>query len=183
MGSFYAATLYPKENTEDVKNILEGKNFYLCAKDDGYRLVTEEKMDEQNPAEIKKFTRELSSKTDKSVISYMIHDSDVLYFIIYKNGKEIFVIDNEEEYFNDGEFIRKEKENIPSIFGIDEIRWKTETCMEKFEECTFADDFLLSLLKILKLPDWVCGIGYRYLEEDATLKSALQKDGIEIHKR
>ena len=29
MGSFYTATLYPKENTEDVKNILEGKNFYL----------------------------------------------------------------------------------------------------------------------------------------------------------
>ena len=28
----------------------------------------------------------------------MIHDSDVLWFSIYKKGKEIFILDNTDEY-------------------------------------------------------------------------------------
>ena len=59
MGSFYTATLYPYERNEDVKKILKGRNFFICSKNDNYNLVSEEKMDEQNQADIKNFVKKL----------------------------------------------------------------------------------------------------------------------------
>lgn len=171
MRSFYTATLYPK-----------GKNFYICSKEDDYNLVTEEKMDEQNPIDILEFVKKLSSKTDKPVITYMIHDSSVLWFLIYENGDEIFIFDNSDEYFCDGKFIQKEKKNIPQIFGINENDWKKEINKDKFQKCIFADEFLMALITTLKLPDWVVGIGYNYLSEDDTFVSELKKGGINIEK-
>lgn len=182
MGSFYTATLYPKEKTEDVKKILKGRNFYICSKNDNYNLVSEEKMDEQNQTIIKDFVKKLSATTEKPIITYMIHDSDVLWFSIYKDGKEIFILDNTAEYFSGGEFVLKEKEDISKVFNIDKNLWKTEISKSKFEECTFADDFLMALIKILKLPVWVGGIGYTYLAEDEEFVDELKDYGIKIEK-
>lgn len=182
MGSFYTATLYPKEKTNEIKNILKGKKFFLCSKDDEYNLVTEEKMDEQNPFAILEFIKNISTKMDKPIISYMIHDSDVLWFVVYKNGKQVFILDNTDEYFSDGEFILNGKEDIPLVFGIDNENWKNEISKEKFEECTFADEYLVKILKLLNLPEWVEGIGYTYLSEDEDFLSYLKKDGINIEK-
>ena len=182
MGSFYTATLYPSEKTEDVKKILNGRRFYICSKDDSYNLVSEEKMDEQNQIVIKDFVKKLSATTEKPIITYMVHDSDVLWFSIYKNGKEIFILDNTDEYFDGGEFILEEKEDISKIFNIDKNLWKTEITKEEFEECIFADDFLMTLMKILKLPIWVGGIGYTYLSEDEDFISQLKDDGVKIEK-
>ncbi len=181
MGSFYTATLYPKENNQDVKNILKGRNFYICSKNDNYNLVTEKQMDcEQNTYVILNFVKELSLKTHRPVISYLIHDSDVLYFVIYKEGREIFLITNEDEYFSDGEFIQRETEDVPTVFGIDEKEFHSEICKNKFEECIFADDFLLSILKVLNLPCWCNGIGYNYLEDDEDFKNRLESNSIKI---
>lgn len=182
MGSFYTATLYPKEKTEDVKKILKGRKFFICSKNDDYNLVSEEKMDEQNEILIKDFVRKLSATTGKPVITYMIHDSDVLWFSIYKDGKEIFILDNTDAYFSGGKFVLKEKEDISKVFNIDKNLWKTEISKSKFEECTFADEFLMTLIKILKLPVWVEGIGYMYLSEDEDFVSYLEDDGIKIEK-
>jgi hypothetical protein len=182
MGNFYTATLYPSEKTEDVKRILNGKNFYICSKNDSYNLVSEEKMDEQNSILIMDFIKKLSATTEKPIITYMIHDSDVLWFSIYKNGKEIFIIDNTAEYFSGGKFILTEKEDISKIFGIDKNIWKTEITKAKLEECTFADEFLMTLIKILKLPIWVEGIGYSYLAKDEDFVANLKDNGIKIEK-
>ncbi|MBR3812831.1 MAG: hypothetical protein IKK38_03050 [Spirochaetaceae bacterium] len=182
MGSFYTATLYPYEKNEDVKKILKGRNFFICSKNDNYNLVSEEKMDEQNQADIKNFVKKLSATTEKPIITYMIHDSDVLWFSIYKKGKEIFILDNTDEYFSGGKFILKEKEDISKIFNIDKNLWKTEITKAKFEECIFADEFLMTLIKILKLPIWVEGIGYTYLSEDEDFMSNLKDAGVKIEK-
>ena len=182
MGSFYTAALYPNEKNEDVKEILKGRKFYICSKNENYNLVSEEKMDEQNQKLIKDFVQKLSAKTDKPIISYMIHDSDVLWFTIYKNGIEIFILDNTDEYFSGGKFILKEKEDISKIFNIDKNLWKTEITEKKFKECIFADEFLVTLLKILNLPIWIEGIGYTYLSENEDFVSDLKDDGIKIEK-
>lgn len=182
MGNFYTATLYPNEKTEDVKKILNGRKFYICSKNDSYNLVSEEKMDEQNQIVIKDFVKKLSATTEKPIITYMIHDSDVLWFSIYKNGNEVFIIDNTAEYFSGGKFILTEKEDIFKIFDIDKNLWKAEITKAKFEECTFADEFLMTLIKILKLPIWVEGIGYTYLSEDENFVTYLKDDGIKIEK-
>ena len=182
MGNFYTATLYPNEKTEDVKKILNGRKFYICSKNDSYNLVSEEKMDEQNSILIMDFIKKLSATTEKPIITYMIHDSDVLWFSIYKNGKEIFIIDNTAEYFSGGKFILTEKEDISKIFGIDKNIWKTEITKAKLEECTFADEFLMTLIKILKLPIWVEGIGYSYLAKDEDFVANLKDNGIKIEK-
>ena len=182
MGSFYTATLYPYERNEDVKKILKGRNFFICSKNDNYNLVSEEKMDEQNQADIKNFVKKLSATTEKPIITYMIHDSDVLWFSIYKKGKEIFILDNTDEYFSGGKFILKEKEDISKIFNIDKNLWKTEITKAKFEKCIFADEFLMTLIKILKLPIWVEGIGYTYLSEDEDFMSNLKDAGVKIEK-
>ena len=131
MGNFYTATLYPSEKTEDVKRILNGKNFYICSKNDSYNLVSEEKMDEQNSILIMDFIKKLSATTEKPIITYMIHDSDVLWFSIYKNGNEVFIIDNTAEYFSGGNFILTEKEDIFKIFDIDKNIWKAEKSVIK----------------------------------------------------
>lgn len=182
MGSFYTATLYPNEKTEDVKKILNGRKFYICSKNDSYNLVSEEKMDEQNQIVIKDFVKKLSATTEKPIITYMIHDSDVLWFSIYKNGNEVFIIDNIAEYFSGGKFILTEKEDIFKIFDIDKNLWKAEITKAKFEECIFADEFLMTLIKILKLPIWVEGIGYTYLSEDENFVAYLKDNGIKIEK-
>ena len=59
---------------------------------------------------------------------------------------------------------------------------KDATSKEKFEECTFADEYLVKILKLLNLPEWVEGIGYTYLSEDEDFLSYLKKDGINIEK-
>ncbi|WP_191013757.1 hypothetical protein [Treponema zioleckii] len=181
-GSFYTATLYPKENTEDVKSILQGKNFFICSKAGDYNLVTEEKMDEQNSAVILDFVKKISLKTEKPVVSYIIHDSDVLWFVIYKNGKQIFVLDNSAEYFSGGNFVLKGKDEVHPLFKINKKQWKTEISKEKFRECVFADEYLIKILDILNLPNWVEGIGYSYLSNDEKFVLHLKERGIIIER-
>ena len=181
-GTFYTATLYPKENTRDVKEILSGKKFFICSKADEYNLVTEEKMDMQDSHAILDFVKKISLKTEKPVVSYMIHDSDVLWFVIYKSGKQIFLLDNSDEYFSGGKFVLKGKHKVPSVFKVDQAKWNSEITKEKFEECLFADEFLAKLLNLLKLPEWVAGIGYRYLSEDKDFVLWLKKSGVNIEK-
>ncbi|MCR5506217.1 MAG: hypothetical protein K6F04_00010 [bacterium] len=181
-GSFYTATLYPKENTNDVKKILKGKKYFICSKAEEYNLITEEKMDEQNTSLILDFVKRISSKTEKPIVSYLIHDSDILWFVVFKNGKQIFLLDNTDEYFSGGNFILKGKEKVPTLFNIDANKWKAEISKEKFEECIFSDDYLLKILDILKLPNWVVGIGYTYLSEDKDFISELEKIGINIER-
>lgn len=180
MGSFYTATLYPKENTNEVIELLHGKHFFICSADDDYNLVTEKRMDEQNTQRITNFVKRLSTKVNKPIISYMIYDSDVLWFTIYENGKQIFIFDNSDEYFNNGKFIKAERINIPELFKIDEAQWKKEITINKFKKCGFADDFLITLLKVLKMPTWVESVGYTYLAEDDFFVAELEDEGIKI---
>lgn len=180
MGSFFTATLYPAENRDDVKNILKDRNFFICSKNENYELVTEEKMDEQNTTVIIDFVKSVSMKTEKPIVSYMVHDSDVLYFVIYKNGQQIFITDNTDAYFSNGELIFQENENIPNVFGIDESVWKNEINEEKFLDCVFVEEFLTTVLNVLNLPVWVDGIGYSYLSEDDCFISDLTDDGVII---
>ena len=182
MGSFYTATLFPNEQTQAAKDLLKGRNFYICSKTEDYNLISEQKMEDQYTPIILDFVKALSEKSEKPIISYMIHDSDVLWFVIYKGGKQIFILDNSDEYFSDGDFVQKESANIPELFGIDAKKWKETVCKEKFEEATFADEFLIEILKILKLPDWVGGIGYSYIDEDEDFRSELEDFGIKIEK-
>ncbi len=177
-GSFYTATLYPKENTEDVKKLLKGKNFFICSKAEEYNLVTEEISDELFTMTIPK----LSLKTEKPIISYYIYDSDVLCFAVYQKGKQVFVLDNSHEYFYDAKIILKGKDNIPALFKIDKEKWNAEISKEKFDECIFADEYLLKILDLLNLPKWVEGIGYRYLAEDKAFVSELKEFGIVVEK-
>lgn len=183
MGSFFTRTLFPKENVDDVKTVLGNSNFYICSKtDETYAFVSEEKMDEQNDILIAQFVRTISSKTEKPIISFCVHDSDVLSFSIYKNGKQIFVIDNGDEYFNGGDLIFSGSENVPSLFDVDENLWNENITVGKFQDCIFAEEFLFSLLEILRLPTWTNGLGYNYLNEDESFISEMGEHGIVVER-
>lgn len=179
-GSFYTATLYPKESTDTVKSLLKGRNYFICSKNEDYHLVTESRMEKQNSKLILDFVKKLSQKSRRPIVSYMIHDSDVLWLVIYKGGKEAFILDNTDKYFSGGKFVQKESVNIPKLFSIDKAEWNEKICEEKFEKALFADEFLFEIMRVLKLPDWAVGLGYNYLKEDEDFRSEAEDSGIII---
>ena len=128
------------------------------------------------------WAKEISSKYDTTYHEDYVFQKSFRGFWLTQNGKQVFILDNTDEYFSDGEFILNGKEDIPLVFGIDNENWKNEISKEKFEECTFADEYLVKILKLLNLPEWVEGIGYTYLSEDEDFLSYLKKDGINSEK-
>lgn len=183
MGGFYSSTLYPKELKSDVKKILAGRSYYTVEKkEDEYALVTEEKMDELNLEEIEKFNITLSKKAHKLIYSFLVYDSDVLWFSIYKEGFEIYNYNNGEAYFNDGSIVIKGTENIPGLLNIDENKWQQLNTPDAIEGYTFVDEYLDEFIKILKLPSWSNGIGYRFLEADKASVDEYRQNGLIIEK-
>jgi hypothetical protein len=65
--------------------------------------IYDEATEDQDSAKLRSLGKALSEATESSVVSILVHDSDILQLDLYEKGKRVDQYDSNPGYFSDGE--------------------------------------------------------------------------------
>lgn len=155
-----------------VLPLLKGRRAFVSPAHDGYVTVYDERCDEGGlyPNE---FASALSEAMDSVAFLVTVHDDDVLYVDVFEKGRRLDEYDSCPNYFND-----EDEEDAPPEGGSPAVLCKTFGCAEEQAVAEvlycqdenspiwiFATERHRALVKLLRLPEFAVGYGYKYLAQ------------------
>lgn len=133
--------------------------------------VYDEATEDQDSDKLDALGKALSESTQSSVVSVLVHDSDVLLLGLFEKGKKVDQYDSHPEYFTG---LEPSKKTLEHAAGKPKS-WKhllaPGTSPEKLaaiwgEEKLFAEETLAQVAQCLDCPAGRMSVGFNYLEKD-----------------
>jgi hypothetical protein len=164
-GSFYSNIVVLSVNAENfVPSLLQmGITAYYVLKNN-IGVIFEDKIDEQSIEYGAILSKNISTIFNSITVYTTIHDSDVVFMYIYKNGQLIFSYNSAPGYFN-GDDLPPQIENIDKLLLEYKDIDKEEFINVLNSNEIFADDLHGDIARILDLPPYSVGFGYTYLND------------------
>src|SRR6188508_270909 len=105
MGSFFTNYQVRHENAGAVRDALvsikRDVRAYISPAKNGWVTVYEEESDTQDDKVIRRIAMGLSRELSCGVFAFLVHDSDVLLYWLYRNGQIEDEFNSSPEYFGD----------------------------------------------------------------------------------
>lgn len=174
MGNFYTNITVRVASSDLILPLLKGRNAFVTPAVHGYVTVYDEKCDDGGlyPNE---FASLLSKYLGTMAIVATVHDDDILYFDVFQSGQRLDEYDSWPNYF-----IAGDKHDLPpeggnpallaKLFGCSDLAHLKEvlyTHDKSSEISIFATARHGALAKLLRLPEFSVGYGYRHLSHGA----------------
>lgn len=177
MGNFYTNYTLRGPSQQAVARALTGRSAIVSTEVNGCVVVFDEVSDGQDQEIIAQLGSTLSSEFDCPVLAVLNHDDDMLWYHLYKGGKLVDEYDSmpddydPDTYYDDDETFSPpaggDAQKLCAAFGSNNVK-AVETVLRKsaFDEndgYTFEVERHSELTKLLGIPSFCAGCGYRYI--------------------
>jgi hypothetical protein len=171
MGLFYSnLTAYAPERPVLLAELRRLRlTAYVSPTIDGHTVVFERAMDEQNPRAIERLGRAVTRGLACSALAAVLHDDDVLYLWLFRNGRVRDRYDSSPAYFDPHSGHRPpeggDAKLICEAFGRPDRRERVEELLradllEEFPDVRGELERHAALAAELGMPWFVAGLGY-----------------------
>ena len=120
----------------------------------------DEESDEQDQEKIAKLAEQLSADLQSAVFAVLNHDSDILWYQLYQNGKLSDEYDSTPGYWSSAEVLAPTGGNAKQICATFNYADAAQIDHVLREEYVFAEDRHADLIRLLNLPS--CALGYGF---------------------
>jgi hypothetical protein len=184
LGNFYTNYTLKGPTQQAVGAALAGRSAIVTPVQDECVVVFDEQSDEQDPAVITELASRLSRELHCPVLAVLNHDDDIFWYRLYLSGELADEYDSSPGYFD-----AEEEPSTPSggdphklctAFGVNDVT-EVEGILRKssYDEggYTFAVDRHADLARVLGIPLFGVGAGFRYVSE-GELPEGLSEDDL-----
>ncbi len=176
MGAFLTNYQIRSDDSAAVRTALEplapGRAYVSPAKN-GWVTVYEETSDDQDDAVLRKLAMGLSRSLKTAVFAFLVHDSDVLMYFLYRNGQIEDEYNSAPDYFGDGGDADDEGRYRGDVDALlpyclpGTTRAQLDEILHPADEApVFAESALGELAKLLGIDESRVTLGFRYFEEE-----------------
>jgi hypothetical protein len=168
MGSFYTNVTVRHGAVEAVVQALEAlpRTAFVRQPVNGCCVVFDRATEEQDTAELERLVRALSKRLACAVLGVLIHDDDLLYYVLFESGRKTDEYISRPGYFDGGDrppeggAARALAAAFDAHGGAGEVERVLHRAAYRVETERHAD-----LVAALGLPEAAVGTGYRYILE------------------
>ena len=178
MGSFLTNYQVRSDDAAAVRDAvipLVQSRAYVSPPKNGWVTIYDEKSDEQNDAVLRKMAMRLSQTLKTSVFAFLVHDSDILAYWLYRGGDLIDEFDSDPEYFGKrvNEATRaRVRGNTDALLPL----CVSGTTREQIDAVlhdpdggpVFAEELLTELATLLGIDEARVGVGFRYFNDEGS---------------
>jgi hypothetical protein len=187
LGAFYTNITVRAASPDVVVPLLQGRRAFLTPAHGGYITIYEEQCDEGGlyPNE---FASHLSQALGSVAFLVTVHDDDILYVDTFERGERLDEYDSCPNYFSE-----EDEEDAPpeggnpavlcSTFGCGDEKAVADVLYCQDEDSpiwVFATERHRALVKLLGLPEFAVGYGYKYLAQGEVPQELRKEELIEI---
>jgi hypothetical protein len=102
MGGFYGSITLKGSSQQEIVEALHGRRAIVTPKLGDYVVAFDSVCDEQKFDEIQTLTSRLSHELQCFALAVIVHDDDVLVYLLYKNGELVDLYNSSPSYFDSG---------------------------------------------------------------------------------
>lgn len=184
MGNFYTNYTLRGPSQQAVAEALAGCSAIVTPVQDGCVVVFDEQSDEQDMEVITKLAARLSREFTCPVLVVLNHDDDIFWYQLYLSGELADEYDSSPGYFDPSAEpsgpVGGDAQKLCNVFGVSNIA-AVESVLRKssFDESgyTFAVERHTDLARVLGIPSFGVGAGFRYVA-DGELPDGLEEDDL-----
>lgn len=184
MGNFYTNYTLTGPTTQAVVAALGGRSAIVTQAQEGCVVVFDEESEEQDTDVITMLASRLSRKLGCPVLAVFNHDDDILAYWLYLSGELADEYDSSPAYFDPAaEEVSPpaggDAQKLCNAFGASAVA-DVESVLRKVpldDEFYFADDRHRDLARLLGVPLFVVGAGFRYVSR-GELPAGLDNDAL-----
>lgn len=173
MGSFITNFQVRSESSDAVLKAMTPlckARAYVSPPGNGWVTVFDEKCDEQDDAVIRKVATGLTKKLKTSVIAFLVHDSDVLCYWLYRDGKKIDEYNSIPDYFGEAdeeaiEALRGNPEALAACSAASATAADFAKLLDPESQGAFAELTLIELAKLLGIDEHRVSVGFNYFDQ------------------
>ena len=184
MGNFYTNYTLRGPSQQTVAKALAGRSAIVTPAQDGCVVVFDEQSDEQNQEVIIELAARLSREFGCPVLAVLNHDDDIFWYQLYLSGELVDEYDSSPGYFDPAAEPSApaggDAQKLCSAFGSSNVA-EMESVLRKssFDEggYTFAVERHTDLARVLGIPSFGVGAGFRYVA-DGELPDGLEEDDL-----
>ena len=183
MGSFYTNFTLRGPNQLAVVAALAGRSALVTPEQNGCVVVFDEESEEQDTEIIASLASRLSHELDCPVLAVFNHDDDIFWYQLYVSGELTDEYDSSPGYFDPAAEVSPpaggDAQKLCNAFGASAVA-DVESVLRKVpldDEFYFADDRHRDLARLLGVPLFVVGAGFRYVSQ-GELPEGLDEDSL-----
>jgi len=178
MGAFFTNYQVRSESTSRVRDIVGSvaqARAYISPPSNGWVTVYDERSDDQDDAIIQELAGELSGTLKTTVLAFLVHDSDVAMYWLYRDGALVDEFNSNPHYFEDqgeeaGERLRGDTQALLPSCVPGTTAAQLEAILHPAEgRSLMAEDLLADLAPLLGIDPARISIGFRYFEDEQIL--------------
>lgn len=187
MGAFYTNITVRASSPGAVLPLLKGRRAFVTPSRGGYIVIYDEQCDEGGlyPNE---FASHLSQALGSIAFLVTVHDDDILYVDVFANGERLDEYDSCPNYFSEED----EEDDSPeggnpavlcNAFGCKDEKAVADVlyCQDEDSDIwIFATERHRALVKLLDLPEFAVGYGYKYLAQGDVPQELSKEELLEI---
>ena len=187
MGAFYTNITVRASSADVVLPLLQGRRVFVTPAHGGYVTIYDEQCDEGGlfPNE---FATHLSQALGSVAFLVTVHDDDILYVDVFENGERLDEYDSCPNYFSEDD----DADDVPEggnpavlckTFGCNDEKAVADVLYCRDEDSDiwiFATERHLALARLLGLPEFSVGYGYKYLAQGEVPQELRKEDLIEV---
>ena len=180
MGAFYVNYTIKGADQKSVLSALVGRKAFVSPEQNGAVVVFDQESDKQDQKAIAKLATHLSTALHCIVFPVLVHDSDILWYQLYKGGSLIDQYNSTPDYWS-----AKSEPSPPEggdakelcgVFNCGDIAEVERILRMSWREYPDAGKRHADLSRVLNLPDFAVGYGFRavaqgYLPEDLSAEA------------
>ena len=167
MGSFYTNATVRHGDVDAVVAALaaRGRSAFVSPVGNDCVVVFDEGTEEQDTAEIARFALPLSKRLRCAVLVVLVHDDDMLYYVLFESGRMTDEYNSRPGYFDDDDRPPEggAARALAAAFDARARAGEVERVLHR-NEYGFETERHAALVEALGLPVAAVGTGFRYIE-------------------
>jgi hypothetical protein len=167
LGSFYTSHALHGPTQKAVLDYLGARSALVSKTENGFTVVLDEACESQDPDEISALGRELSAQFECPVLAVLNHDTSLLYFELFENGKTTDQYNSSPSDFDEdaGDTpVGGNAARIAAAFGVADGA-RIESVLRR-EDYGTAEERHRDLAAVIGIPAYGVNIGFNYASED-----------------
>jgi hypothetical protein len=151
-----------------------GRDAYVSPTIGGVTVVYDREAEEQDTAVLQGLAEQLSRQFHVPALAALVHDSDVLWYGLFEDGRRLDEYKSEPAYFLDIDPVPPNGGDaavLARVFGAEDRADEIEAILRQWdddslEDYPFAEERHQALAEALSLPPYAHGAGYNSIDED-----------------
>ena len=171
MGAFIVNYQVRSGSLAAVREVLKSlvtAQAYVSPPKNGWVTVYDEESDSQDDAVLRRIAAGLSRALKTDVIGFMVHDSDIAMYWLYRAGALLDEFSSAPDYFGNAvddatrERLRGENEILLPLCVSGTTVEAIDAALHPAEEATFAEDYLAMLAALLGIDERRINLSFEY---------------------